>query len=89
MKQPQGGREKRQFITENRTLIHGIQRGCELINLPWRASSYKPKHKPPYGALIDRIGDLCLEFPSYYGYRRVTKQLHREGWMVNHKNVVS
>ena len=33
-----------------------------------------------------RIGDICLEFPRY-GYRRVTKQLHREGWIVNHKKV--
>jgi putative transposase len=28
-----------------------------------------------------------LEFPGY-GYRRVTKELHRRGWAVNHKRVM-
>jgi putative transposase len=47
---------------------------------------YTQKNRPPPGALEARIGDLCLEFP-HYGYRRVTKQLHREGWIINHKKV--
>jgi len=51
-----------------------------------RTYYYTPKHKAPDNALIDRVGDLCLEFPRY-GYRRVTKQLHREGFIVNHKKV--
>ena len=38
-------------------------------------------------ALLDRIEAVCLEFPRY-GYRRVTKQLQREGWLVNHKRVL-
>jgi putative transposase len=37
--------------------------------------------------LIDRIEAICLEFPRY-GYRRVTRQLKREGWLVNHKRVL-
>jgi len=37
--------------------------------------------------LVDRIEAICLEFPRY-GYRRVTKQLQREGWVVNHKKVL-
>ncbi len=37
--------------------------------------------------LIDRIEGICLEFPGY-GYRRVTHQLQREGWVVNHKRVL-
>ena len=28
-----------------------------------------------------------LEFPGY-GYRRVTKELYRRGWSVNHKRVL-
>ena len=56
------------------------------MNLPRRSYYYHSKHKPSDKVLIDRIADLCLEFPRY-GYRRVTKQLHREGWMVNHKRV--
>jgi putative transposase len=56
------------------------------MNLPRRTYYYEPKHTPSGEALIERIGDLCLEFPGY-GYRRVTKQLNREGLIVNHKKV--
>lgn len=35
----------------------------------------------------DRMQRLALEFPSY-GYRRITAQLQRDGWMVNHKRVL-
>ena len=37
--------------------------------------------------LRDRIEAICLEFPRY-GYRRVTRQLKRERWAVNHKRVL-
>jgi len=56
------------------------------MKLPRRSYYYEPKDKASHQALIDRIGDICLEFPGY-GYRRVTKQLHREGWIINHKKV--
>ena len=53
---------------------------------------YKPKSKSPdqmkaEADLVDRIEAICLEFPRY-GYRRVTKQLQREEWVVNHKKVL-
>ena len=35
----------------------------------------------------DCIESIACEFPRY-GYRRITKQLHREGFMVNHKKVL-
>jgi len=37
--------------------------------------------------LLDRVEAICLNFPRY-GYRRVTKQLQREGWLVNHKKIL-
>jgi putative transposase len=37
--------------------------------------------------LRDAIERLCLDFPGY-GYRRVTAQLHRDGWRVNHKSIL-
>lgn len=37
--------------------------------------------------LVDRIETICLEFPRY-GYRRVTAQLERDGWPINHKKVL-
>ena len=36
--------------------------------------------------LRDRIEQIVVEF-ARYGYRRVTYQLRREGWEVNHKRV--
>ena len=56
------------------------------MNLPRRTYYYKSKKKPSDKALIARIEQICLEF-SGYGYRRVTKQLKREGWIINHKKV--
>lgn len=50
-----------------------------------RAESSEAKgHKAD---LTDRIETICLEFPRY-GYRRVTAQLKREKFLVNHKRVL-
>lgn len=38
-------------------------------------------------AVRDAIECIVLEFPGY-GYRRVTKQLQRDGWVINHKRVL-
>jgi transposase InsO family protein len=56
------------------------------MNLARRSFYYKPKKKPSDKALIERIEQICLDFPKY-GYRRVTEQIKREGWLVNHKKV--
>ena len=37
--------------------------------------------------ILDRIESICLDFHGY-GYRRVTQQLHNEGYEVNHKKVL-
>ena len=37
--------------------------------------------------LRDRIEEIALRFPRY-GYRRMTRQLQREGFLVNHKRVL-
>jgi len=62
------------------------------MNLARSSFYYKPKTKSPdrmeaEADLVDRIEAICLEFPRY-GCRRVTKQLQREGWVVNHKKVL-
>jgi transposase InsO family protein len=53
---------------------------------------YKSKDKPAEvlmkeADIQDRIEWIACEYPRY-GYRRITKQLHREGFMVNHKKVL-
>ena len=56
------------------------------MKLSRRTYYYQPKKKPSDQALIARMDQICLDFPRY-GYRRVTKQLQREGWIINHKKV--
>jgi len=57
------------------------------MNLPIRTYYYKPKKKPSEKVLLERMEQICLDFPKY-GYRRVTEQLKREGWLINHKKVL-
>jgi putative transposase len=51
-----------------------------------RTYYYKPKKMPSDKTLIARMEQICLDFPRY-GYRRVTHQLKREGWLINQKKV--
>jgi putative transposase len=58
------------------------------MKLPHSTYYYKSKNKPDdEQSLIDRIEAIIEEFPGY-GYRRVTRELHRRGVMVNHKKVL-
>jgi transposase InsO family protein len=63
---------------------------CQALHLS-RATIYRYRKA---GEAVDRdievrdqIQRLALEFPSY-GYRRITAQLQREGWRVNHKRIL-
>lgn len=59
------------------------------MNLPRSSFYYKPKTRelsPEERNLEKRIEEITEEFPKY-GYRKVTRQLHREGNPVNHKKV--
>ena len=62
------------------------------MNIPCSSFYYRCKeesleHLKVKADLKDEIERICLEFPRY-GYRKVTKQLQREGWTVNHKRVL-
>jgi transposase InsO family protein len=46
-----------------------------------------PEKRQADADLRDRMEELALRFPRY-GYRRMTRQLQREGWPVNHKRVL-
>jgi transposase InsO family protein len=67
-----------------------VMRLCQALHLS-RATFYRYRKAgepvEPNIALLDQIQRLALEFPSY-GYRRITAQLQREGWTVNHKRVL-
>jgi putative transposase len=52
-----------------------------------RCKTSSPDRMKSEADLIDHIETICLEFPRY-GYRRVTEQLKRDRWLVNHKKVL-
>ena len=66
-----------------------LQRLCGLATVS-RAGFYRWRHAPPAQDadidLRDQIQRIALEWPCY-GWRRVTAELRRRGWKVNHKRV--
>ncbi len=58
---------------------------CEVLDCPRRSYYY---HAIPAGELALRtaIEQIIIRWP-FYGYRRVTAQLRREGWLANSKVV--
>ena len=53
----------------------------------YRCRAQSAEDKGHKADLMDRIEAICLEF-SRYGYRRVTAQLKRERFLINHKKVL-
>ena len=66
-----------------------LERLCRLAHVS-RAGFYRWQHAPPVVDvdldLRDEIQRIALEFPSY-GWPRITAELKRRGWRVNHKRV--
>ena len=63
-----------------------------MLNLSLSSYYYKSKEQAlsetkEENDLQDHIERIALEFPRY-GYRRITRQLKREGVTVNHKRVL-
>ena len=62
---------------------------CRLAEVS-HAGFYRWKAEAPTAdpdvELRDEIQRIALEF-SYYGSRRVRRELHERGWRVNHKKV--
>lgn len=67
-----------------------IQQLCPLLGVSrswFYARRIQPASDPDDLALRAAIEAITLDFPGY-GYRRVTKHLQRDGWVVNHKRVL-
>jgi transposase InsO family protein len=63
---------------------------CRVLGVSrsWYREHPSPQEKAAQGVeLRDAMERIVLEFPGY-GYRRVTKELHRRGWTLNHKKVL-
>jgi len=67
-----------------------LRRLCELGQAS-RAGFYRWRQAPPAVDadldLRDEIQRIALEWPCY-GWRRITEELHRREWLVNHKRVL-
>jgi putative transposase len=67
-----------------------VRQLCVLLGVS-RSWLYERPHQPTQAqrdvALRDAVERIVLEFPGY-GYRRVTAELHRHQWEVNHKRVL-
>jgi transposase InsO family protein len=59
---------------------------CALLNCPRSTFYYEPVVNPEDAALIEAIERLLMRWP-FYGYRRATAQLKREGWQVGETRV--
>jgi len=64
---------------------YSIQAVCEVLACP-RSSYYYQSEPSADTALREAIRAVLADWPTY-GYRRVTAQLQRQGWSVNHKRV--
>ena len=65
------------------------EKACKAFDIS-RQSFYKWKNREPLenydSDILESMQQIALEFPKY-GYRRITKALHRQGEKVNHKRV--
>ena len=60
---------------------------CEALGVP-RSTYYHQGEQRDDAELRQAIQELSGEWPTY-GYRRITAELRRAGWAVNHKRVAS
>jgi putative transposase len=78
---------ERRALVERPAEDLSVRKQCELLNVA-RSGVYRPKAAPSAAdlALMRRIDELHLELP-FYGSRRMTFELNREGRGVNRKRV--
>lgn len=58
---------------------------CQTLDVPASSYYYQPTGNDDLGVLAC-IEAILAEFPTY-GYRRITAELHRRGYSINHKRV--
>ena len=70
---------------ENTTL--SLRQQCKLLSINRSTLYYEPSPNNDDSTLANEIHEIWLEMP-FYGYRRITVQLRRNGYDVNHKCVL-
>jgi len=59
---------------------------CAVLGVARNSYYYQPVESPDEARLEEAIKKTAAEWPTY-GYRRITEQLRRAEWVVNHKRV--
>ena len=66
--------------------VYPVQKACQMLEYPRSSYYYTPRVNEQDQRLIPAIRTAAGEWPTY-GYRRITAQLNRQGWTVNHKRI--
>lgn len=70
---------------EDKTL--SLRHQCRLLGI-WRSNIYyDEKERSDEPILANEINEIWLDMPAY-GYRKITKELQRRGYKINHKRVL-
>jgi len=72
-------------VARQLTEAYSVMAVCKELSIPRSTFYYRVKMRDE-SELKAAIEQVCAAWPTY-GYRRVTQQLKREGWQVNHKRV--
>ena len=78
--------EKRKMIEPMNPLIP-VYRQCELIGLPRSSYYYGERKERKYNLLLMRLIDEQYSRTPFYGTRRTTVYLIRQGYEVNRKRI--
>jgi len=63
-----------------------LARQCEILSLPRSSFYYKASSRNSDSWLMNEIQELWMKCP-FYGYRRITAVLNRDGYAVNRKRI--
>jgi putative transposase len=75
-------------VIDHKASSLSVRDGCHLARVP-RSGYYRQQQPEPGGdPLVAEVRDIC-EDHTRYGYRRVTRELHRRCIQVNHKRVLA
>ena len=79
--------QRRELLHRERPEAVSVARGCRIMKLARSSYYYRTRRSAAEKRVLrDRVEAPCAEFPRD-GYRRITRQLHAEGMIVNHKAI--
>lgn len=74
-------------MVEPKNDLISVRRQCELLGLNRSSLYYRSKAPSEEDAILMRLLDEQYTKTPFYGYRKMTAQLQRLGYKVNHKRV--